>query len=115
MRCVTEMLDDEYAVYFGCRPEDLRAEGVTVLTSGRHPPDPRRHVDRGPGQFGPRGPGAADGRPRELLPKRRSGATDAPAPRLCLNNPCNAPFAFGMRAREVPSPLSEEGACEGTS
>ena len=34
---ITDMLDEEYAGYFGCRPEDLRAERVAVLTGGRHP------------------------------------------------------------------------------
>jgi len=33
----TDMLDEEYAGYFGCQPEDLRAEEVTVLAGGPHP------------------------------------------------------------------------------
>jgi GNAT superfamily N-acetyltransferase len=31
------MLDEEYAGYFGCRPDDLRAHGITALSGGRNP------------------------------------------------------------------------------
>jgi len=34
---LAELLDREYAPYFGCQPEDLRAGGVTVLAGGGHP------------------------------------------------------------------------------
>jgi hypothetical protein len=37
MPAITDLLDEEYAAYLGCKPEDLRAEGVTILTGGRSP------------------------------------------------------------------------------
>ena len=37
MGSIIEMLDEEYASYLGCRPEDLRAKGVTVRAGGRAP------------------------------------------------------------------------------
>jgi hypothetical protein len=41
--------------------------------------------------------------------------TPAVQTRLCLKNPCNAPFVFGTRAGNGRSPLWEKGACEDTN
>ncbi len=37
MGSIIEMLDEEYASYLGCRPEDLRMHGVTARAGGRAP------------------------------------------------------------------------------